>query len=106
MNRTLRYILADDGKTPLECPDLLTWGHWFENGDRRRVAFDKVGDVGVSTVFLGLDHRWNRDGDPILWETMVFGGEHDGEQWRYSSYANAVAGHAAAIALVTGVVRS
>jgi hypothetical protein len=70
-------------------------------GDPRRIiAQDEFGDsIRVSTVFLGLDHGFG-DGPPVLWETMIFGGNHDQEQWRYSSRGDAVTGHAAAIALV------
>lgn len=59
----------------------------------RVVGLNEVGDVKVSTVFLVTDHGWR--GEPILWETMVFGGEHDEEQWRYGSRAEALAGHEA-----------
>jgi hypothetical protein len=43
-------------------------------------------------VFLGLDHSF-RQGPPILWETMVFGGPLDGEMMRYTSRAEAFDGH-------------
>jgi hypothetical protein len=33
---------------------------------------------------------------------MIFRGTHDGDMWRYTSRAAAVAGHAAAVALVKG----
>jgi len=60
--------------------------------DGRRVALDEGDGVSVSTVFLGLDHSWG-DGPPMLFETMIFGGEHDEDQWRYSTWGEAVAGH-------------
>lgn len=71
----------------------------FEDDNYKRVAFDRIGDVEVSTVWLGLDHQYG-DGSPLIFETMVFGGEHDDDQWRYETEADAVDGHAAAIALV------
>lgn len=42
-----------------------------------------VGDSKISTVFLGLDHSFGSS-SPVLWETMVFGGELDQEQDRCS----------------------
>jgi hypothetical protein len=50
----------------------------------------------VSTVFLGLDHNWNDDGDPILFESMLFGiegysEEHDMD--RYCTWDEAYEGH-------------
>jgi len=53
-------------------------------------------------VFLTVDHRFGGDGPPILWETLVFGGPLDGEMDRYSSYDDAVRGHAAMLARVKG----
>jgi hypothetical protein len=89
----MHYILSDDNSvTPV---DALEWSQWFEQADDRRiVGRDKKDDVEVSTVFLGIDHSFGLGGPPILWETMVFGGDHDHEQERYSSREDAVAGHA------------
>ena len=53
----------------------------------------------VSTVFLGLDHQ-HFDGPPLLFETMVFVGEHGDEMERYSTWDEAVAGHDAMVAKV------
>jgi hypothetical protein len=65
----------------------------------RRVALDVVGDARVSTVFLALDHSFG-GGTPLLWETMIFGGKHDQFQERYSSEAQARAGHRRAVEMV------
>lgn len=70
----------------------------FQDIAERRVAYDKIEGVEVSTVFLGLDHG-RGDGPPLLFETMIFGGTHDGYQERYSSWAQAEEGHAEALAL-------
>jgi hypothetical protein len=67
-----RYILDDSGNPKPE-PDLIKWGTWFEKGNRI-VKQDQIGDVWVSTVFLGLDHSFG-GGPPILWETMTFRGD-------------------------------
>ncbi len=90
---TNKYILNAEGQ-PEQCHDLLAWAHWFEKADRH-VAHDTVGDVKVSTVFMGLDHSFGMQGGPILYETMVFGGPLDGGQDRYSTRAEAEVGHAA-----------
>lgn len=59
------------------------------------------GEVRVSTVFLhGLNSSFTKDGPPILWETMVFGGDMDGYQERYTSHEDAVAGHDETVKLV------
>lgn len=77
------YILDEKGN-PIVESDIYLWSNWFENADLRRVAKDTIGDSDVSTVFLGVDHNFNKRGPPILWETMVFGGKLDREQDRCS----------------------
>lgn len=58
--------------------ELLTFSEWailFEDFGYRRVAETEVGPYWVSTVWLGLDHRFGGDGPPIIFETMVFSSE-------------------------------
>lgn len=94
-----KYILNAAGEP--EPADLMTWAEWFEtSGDARRVARDTIGDVTISTVFLGLNHNFG-EGPPILFETMIFDGGDDERQWRYSTRDEALAGHAAAVRLVS-----
>jgi hypothetical protein len=104
---TDRYILDEHGQ-PVPCEDLATWAQWFETADRRVAQDLDEGDAGkkvrVSTVFLGLDHRFG-DGPPILWETLVFGGALDGEMARYTSLADALAGHQAMCARVSETIK-
>jgi hypothetical protein len=95
---TGKYIL--DGKQPIPCGDVLAWGRWFEAVSNRRVAEDKIGDVRVSTVFLGLDHSFSEDRGPILFETMVFGGEMDGYCERCGTWEQAEEGHRQMVAAV------
>lgn len=80
---------------------LDTWGEVFGKASRN-LRWDDVDGVTVSTVFLGLDHNFGWEGPPILWETMIFGGEHDQYQERYSSADEAEIGHERALALVKG----
>jgi hypothetical protein len=52
--------------------------------------------VQVLTVFLGIDHNYAPWGEPVLFETRVAwaGGPLDHECWRYSTWEEAVQGHA------------
>jgi hypothetical protein len=94
-----KYILDAQGH-PVLCDDVFVWDLWlYVNDDARRVGLDERDDVRVSTVFLGLDHAFV-SGPPVLWETMVFGGEHDGYQERYTSRESAEHGHAKAVRMV------
>lgn len=60
----------------------------------------------VSTVFLGLDHSFEGDdSEPILFETLVFDGELDGEMDRYYTWDEAVKGHAKMVKRCGGIVK-
>lgn len=87
-----RYIL--DGKIPVPEPDLLKWAHWMEEDGHRIVRQDDVGELWVSTCFLGLDHDWTFKGPPMLFETMVFrkSNEEDARGFRRLGFAH-VPGH-------------
>jgi len=74
-NLTGKYILVN--RVPVPCPDLMKWGRFMQDADRY-VAETMIDGIRVSTVFLGLDHNWGGD-PPVLFETMIFGGEHDEE---------------------------
>jgi hypothetical protein len=96
------YIL--DGKTPVNIP-FEEWIRIFDFEDEgRQVNKTTIGDVRISTVFLGLDHRIHED-KPMLFETMIFGGEYDEYQERYSTWEEAEEGHQRACELVYGIDR-
>lgn len=88
--------------------DALTWGKFFEDFNNRRVAFDNIKGIHISTVFMGLDHSFPpsqfEEEDPIyqplVFETMIFGGKHDDYQERYRTWNEAVEGHNLAVKLV------
>lgn len=75
------------------------WAESFGEPEAKRVARTTVGEVNVSTVWLGLDHSFG-GGPPLIFETMIFGGRHSEEQWRYSTEEEALTGHRAAVDLV------
>lgn len=84
------YYIMQDGKV-FEVDDILTYGQYFENEDWI-IARTQIGDVLVSTVFLGLNHRFG-PGAPLLFETLVFGGELEREMERYETIDEARIGH-------------
>lgn len=99
-----KYILDENGE-PQKEDDTLKWAKWFEKGNRV-LEQTMIDGVKVSTVFLGIDHRIGEYGSykkpPILWETMIFGGKHNDEQWRYPTKELALQGHRQACELVMG----
>lgn len=94
----LGYWILDKDRNPVKVRDVLEWARFFETSDRI-VKQETVGDARVSTVFLGIDHNWG-DGPPVLFETMIFGGEHDQYQERASTWKQAEVEHEKACALV------
>lgn len=90
------YIL-DENDQPVEV-DVLVAAFWMEGAkqnNRRQIAVTEINpDCYLSTVFLGLDHsHFGDEGVPVLFESMWFGGIHDGRQDRYTSVDEARIGH-------------
>lgn len=83
------------GRVAVPCSDLNEWADWMQRANTR-VAETEIGCLRVSTVFLGLDHNHSGTGDPILFETMIFGDDADSYQTRCSTWDEAERMHAAA----------
>lgn len=77
--KNVKYIL--DGDKPVAEPDLAKWAVWFQSANRQ-VGYIEINGSIVSTVFMGLDHGFDDGKQPIVWETMVFGGTFDEHQQR------------------------
>lgn len=79
----------------------------YGDNDLRRVAETMVDGVRVSTVFLGLDHRFIGVGPPIVFESMTFPDAEialETDCDRYATWDEAVAGHAAMVRKVRNKV--
>ena len=99
MITSLYYVL--DGHKPVPAT-LEEWAKMFEETSSRLVArahIARPSEITVSTVFLGIDHGFG--GPPLLFETMIFGGRHDGWTRRYATWAQAEAGHQDAVKVAT-----
>jgi hypothetical protein len=93
-----RYCIFVDGE--LKFVPLLVWAAWFEISENRRIAETFVGDVRISTVFLGFDQNLS-GGSPLYFETMIFGGEHDEMQKRYGTLEESMQGHEQMVEMVS-----
>jgi len=87
-----------EGKKAVACKMEECFAELDEN---RRVAKDTIGDVDISTVFLGINHGFT-ERVPILFETMVFGGEHNEYCQRYATWQEAEEGHKRTVKMVQG----
>ena len=90
----LLYILQ--GHTPVPEPDSRKWAEWYERERKTcTVAFDEIGGVEISTVFLGVNHNLSPQKEkPHLFETLIRGGQNDGTIERYPTWEEAETGHA------------
>lgn len=81
-----------DGKSmPDDWYDTKKHGQKYR-GSESRVARTVLGDIIVSTVWLGLDHQ-HFAGPPVIFETMTFGEPWNNEMERYSTEEDAMRGH-------------
>lgn len=74
---------------------LHEWARRCGDLDYERVALYEDGKIRISTVWLGLDHRYDDDGPPLIFETMSFPAGTWAETgcWRWATEAEALAGH-------------
>lgn len=84
----LTYILDKD-RNPVQEPDILKFGQWFEEIENRRVALTEFEGLRVSTVFLGVVHGFTKERAPILFETMVFRGDKGIDEARCTTWGEA-----------------
>jgi hypothetical protein len=92
------FYILDKDNIPVATEDVRIWARMFEETSRRIVDYTEINSqVHISTVFLGINHRFFEDGPPLIFETMIFGGPLDQECWRYSTWDDAVIGHKAMV---------
>jgi hypothetical protein len=92
------YILVD--RKPVQHPNNDEWWKWFMVEENRRVALTTISrGVNISTVFTGIDLTPERG---CLFETQVFGGEHDREAWRTATWEDAEKKHAEIVEMIEG----
>lgn len=94
------YYLTDD-KEAIPC-EMDKWGRQrdeMRKTNTKHVAFEIIDGKEISTVWLGLNHQFNkRDKKPLIFETLVFD-EKENEIYgeRYSTWQEAEEGHKRAV---------
>ncbi len=100
------YYTLDEENNVVPC-DLIEWGTFLKS-KKKIVKQEYVGDKWISTVFIGLGHNWEEDGELHVFETMVFNrkkGQPLGSEIyceRYGTYQAALEGHKRAVEWVKG----
>jgi hypothetical protein len=108
-----RHYTLDSANHSVPAPDFAEWARWMianneeprgrdpEGMDRCRVGSTRRGDVWVSTVFTARDMRpWASE--PVLFETMVFGGPQAGARELAATWDEASETHRRVCAEVFG----
>src|SRR5262245_48559522 len=97
IRRPLRYRLEGHEPVPIADDDLAATLAWYEVRWPQSQVKESLGPWGrLSTVFLTFDHNLLGKGPPVLFETMLFGQQGQGDLYceRYHTWAEAEAGHA------------
>lgn len=97
----VKFWILDAGN-PVTTSSLEEWCSFFDS-DVRQVAFNMVGKVRVSTVFLGalaFSSPLFMSRDMLVFETMVFGGKYGMWQEKYTDWEDAENGHIEAVNMV------
>jgi hypothetical protein len=92
------YILRD--KAPYATFDFNEYVEFITKISKRIVKKTQFPDgVEVSTIFLTCE-AGKRGGMPVLFETMIFGGDYDEYTERYCTWDEAEAGHEATVQMI------
>lgn len=82
-----------DGHQAVPTESMSEWHKCFRNSKKRIVDKTQVGEIFVSTVFLGIDHGYGLNSEGLVFETMVFGPDVPHMTTRYRTWDEAEAGH-------------
>jgi len=76
------------------------WWLWYLDMSNRRVGYTEIagGQMSVSTVFTAMDITPDRG---RMFETKVFGGDHDQETFRCATWDEAVRQHHEVVTMVS-----
>ena len=94
---TYQYYYDRSGK-PIS-PERFAVLHRYKS-NYIRVAEDTIGNLWISTVWLGINHEFRENLPPLIFETRIFKAEGKDRyvyQMRYSDEQEAFAGHLIAV---------
>ena len=65
------WYKLDEDNNVVPCESIYDHMEFMTNHSRLQVGFDKINGIGISTVFLGINHSY-RTGKPVVFETALF----------------------------------
>src|SRR5215831_3479556 len=96
------YYTYDSDGTPVPTSDVIAWAEFIRTHDEK-IAYTELPEVGlrVSTVFMGIDYAYQVGDPPLVFVTMIFPMNSYRDKYcdRYSTKAEALAGHEKAIGI-------
>jgi hypothetical protein len=84
------YILINN--IPIAVSDYRTWSEWMSKNNKD-IAKSTIDDYFISTIFLGINHNFFDEENPILFESMVFEHQEPIGCRRYTTWSEAKQGH-------------
>lgn len=99
MENTMEFYILDDDHNPIPTGYQEYVDYLKSKDGIPIVCKTQILNVEISTVFLGINHSMLHEA-PVLFETVIFGGDHDQYQQRYHTWAEAEAGHKEACTMV------
>ena len=93
------YTLQD--KKPVKVESYEEWKRWVERANREVRRDELQNGVIVVTVFVGQAECMDETQEPLLFETMIRGGIHDGIVQQFATWEQAEEGHEKALQLVS-----
>lgn len=95
--KVMNWYTLNSDHTVTKLPE----GEYPDFEQNRHVGDTYINGIRISTVFLGLDHAFYPGRGPILFETMIFGGEYHDYQNRYYTWDEANDAHTAIVRAIT-----
>ncbi len=76
------------------------WAIAYGDVEARTIGDDSLEGQHISTVWRGLDRQVG-EGPPLIFETMIFGGPHNGYCEHYPTEREALTGHQRTVGALT-----
>lgn len=98
----IRFYILDEFGEPQQVTDVQRWAAWFDTADRQ-LAFDRIGDISISTEFLGVDFRVAGNVPPLIFETTISQDDLPMHAIRRATRVAAIEAHSRAVIAARGV---
>lgn len=92
------YFILDENDNVVEVDDPNEWARWHRS-NHISVGNSCIGDSLITTNFVGRA-EWTKSGPPLLFHTIITGGDHHGYKKSCATMAEAIEQHRKTIMIV------